>query len=103
MKFNTDTYYESQLLFTKLKRLPKVNEILVNNDKLLLISKRNNKIIEIVQAINIDVIVIDDLTYIRLDDILSLLSLSSKTRKNNEDEMHLIGNEDEIPELVSDV
>jgi RAB protein geranylgeranyltransferase component A len=99
MKFDTETYYESERLINKLKKLPNVKEVILDNNKLLLISKRNNRLIEIVQSITVETLILENITYIRLNDMLSLLSLSNKTRpEGNNDEMHLIGKDDEDEE-----
>jgi len=96
MKFNTETFYESDRLINKLKKLQNVKEVLLNNNKLLLVSKRNNRLVEIVESLTVETLVLDDITYIRLNDILSLLNLSRKTKPDdNDDEMYLLGKDDE--------
>lgn len=97
MKFNTETYYESTLLFNRLKKLPRVKETILSNNKLILVSKGNNKVIKVVQILNVEILEINNLTFVRLNDINGLLDLSRKTR-GDKDDMYLIGEDDEDEE-----
>jgi hypothetical protein len=97
-KFNTETYYETERLLTRLKRLRGVQDVILNNDNLILVSKINNKLIEVVEIIQVKTVVVNALTYVKLDDINALYGLSRKTKKNGDDDLHLIGDNDDNEE-----
>ena len=94
-KLNTETYYETERLITQLKKLRGVREVIYDNSQLVLASKVNDKLIEVVEIIQVKTVMVNTLTYVKLDDINALYGLSRKTKKDGDDELYLIGKDDE--------
>lgn len=94
MKLNLDFLYQKDDLLSELEKLRGINKAVLSGDTILLLKNKrneNSKVLRLVSALPVKVHTVDSVEYIQLNNIVELEQLSRKTKRDDEDDDHLLG------------
>jgi hypothetical protein len=93
-KLNTSTFYEINILETRLKQLPAVWKLQISTDdkKLYVLRPQgpNKDIIRILETLEIECLTIDDKKYVKIANPVQLLTFSRRLSPGNNDENFIV-------------